>query len=112
REQKKLIEDCGHSYEMFFLNPDGTLNFQQMVIELDEAIRNGAKNFKSTLSAEQRHNFNRLKQEHQEHHTLKKTREQLNYQYGRIPNYLEVEPMPVEGSVPGQDNAPSIEPEY
>ncbi|NEP70283.1 hypothetical protein [Moorena sp. SIO3A5] len=112
REQKKLIEDCGHSYEMFFLNPDGTLNFQQMVIELDEAIRNGAKNFKSTLSAEQRNHFNRLKQEHQEHHTLKKTREQLNYQYGRIPNYLEVEPMPVEGSVPGQDNAHSIEPEY
>ncbi|AKG24955.1 hypothetical protein [Calothrix sp. 336/3] len=43
REYESLGRRYNQSYEMFFLNEDGTLNYQLMIETIDAAIRNGDK---------------------------------------------------------------------
>jgi len=45
KEYEKFLNTYGQSYEMFYLNEDGTLNYQKMVVEIDAKIRSGKLNF-------------------------------------------------------------------
>lgn len=45
REQKKLIAKTGQSYESFYLNPDGTLNYVKMIREIDALIQAGKMSY-------------------------------------------------------------------
>ena len=45
REYNQLIRKYGQSYEMFYLNADGTLNFQKMILDIDTRIKRGDMGF-------------------------------------------------------------------
>lgn len=45
REREHLVRKYGQSYEMFYANEDGTLNYQDMINALDKQIRTGKMNF-------------------------------------------------------------------
>lgn len=45
REQKKLIAATGQSYESFYLNADGTLNYVKMIRDIDARIRAGKMSY-------------------------------------------------------------------
>lgn len=41
REYNGLVRRYGQSYEMFYLNADSTLDYQKMIVDIDERIRGG-----------------------------------------------------------------------
>ncbi len=45
KEYKTLIKKYGQSYEQFYLNEDGTLNFQSMIEDIDAKIQSGKLNW-------------------------------------------------------------------
>lgn len=86
REAKRLRDLTGHTYESWFLNDDGTLNFKAMVIRLEALIRSGEMRFsKSRPTALQCH-LAREYEEHPGYPTLMKIKTQLGVRYGFLPN--------------------------
>lgn len=81
-EQKKLLDKFGQSYEMFFLNSDGTLNYVKMIREIDKAVRAGKTSYLGrSLSKYLKEESNRLKP-HPALNTLLKIKECMGYRYG------------------------------
>lgn len=64
REAKRLRDITGQTYESWYLNDDGTLNFATMVIQLDLRIRRGDMRFSSSRESSQ-HRY--LAREYEEH---------------------------------------------
>jgi hypothetical protein len=91
KEYEKLLRSYGQSYEMFFLNEDGTLNYQKMIETVDNAIRAGKNNFFDGLDKRAAHMY-RSYMKHQESDCLSKVQEQLStrYQGDGMEAYLEV----------------------
>jgi hypothetical protein len=86
REAKRLRDTTGHTYESWFLNEDGSLNFKAMVHRLDTLIRGGEMRFSTSRpTAAQRH----LAREYEEHPAfpvLMKCKHQLGVRYGFLPS--------------------------
>jgi hypothetical protein len=80
KEYEKLLRSCGQSYEMFFLNKDGTLNYQKMVETVDNFIRNGKMNFFDGIDKHE-HNTYRKYVKHQASQCLSRVQEQLSTRY-------------------------------
>ena len=59
REQKRLRDMTGQSYESWFIDENGKLNFQEMIETLDEMIRRGEMNFTSSRRASKHWNLSR-----------------------------------------------------
>ena len=90
---------------MFYLLENGRLNYQQMVIDVDTAIRNGDMNYfggknKSKLNAYRKYRKYRKYSKHQETECLDKIRKMLKLRYGGYtPNeyvLADDRPMPYE----------------
>ncbi len=76
----------GHTYESWFLNDDGTLDFKAMVVRLDTLIRSGEMRFSTSRpTANQRH-LAREYEEHPGYPALMKCKHQLGVRYGFLPN--------------------------
>jgi hypothetical protein len=89
KEAKRLRDMTGHTYESWFLNEDGTLDFKSMVLQLDLRIRSGDMRFsESRASATQRH-LAREYEEHPAYPVLKKCKTQLGIRYGFLPSESE-----------------------
>jgi hypothetical protein len=85
REAKRLRDMTGHTYESWFLNEDGSLDFQSMVLRLDKLIREGEMRFSSSRpTATQRH-LAREYEEHPGYPALVKIKYQLGVRYGFRP---------------------------
>ncbi len=80
KEYEQLLRKYQQSYEMFFLNEDGKLNYQAMVTAIDQRIREGRKNFFDGLDKRQAHLY-REYLKHQEIEVLDVTREKLGVRY-------------------------------
>ena len=80
KEYEHLLRNYGQSYEMFFLNSDGTLNYQMMVETVDAAIRAGKKDFFDGLDKRTAHAY-RQYLKHPESACLENVRRQLNIRY-------------------------------
>jgi hypothetical protein len=86
REAKRLRQLTGHTYESWFLNDDGTLNFKAMVVRLDTLIRSGEMRFSTSRpTAAQRH-LAREYEEHPGYPALMKVKHQLGVRYGFLPS--------------------------
>ncbi len=57
REYESLRRKYGQSYEMFYLNEDGTLAYQTMVEDVENAIRQGVMKFVSTKQRKHRNAY-------------------------------------------------------
>ena len=86
REANRLRDLTGQTYEQWFLNEDGTLNYKAMVIELDRVIRAGAMTFASTRPKASQRNLSREYVKHPAFEALKRMKHQLNIRYGFIPD--------------------------
>ncbi len=80
REYTRLLRNYGQSYEMFFLNDDGSLNYQLMVETIDKAIREGKNNFFDGLDKRTEHIY-RQYLKHEQIACLEQVRNQLNVRY-------------------------------
>ena len=69
---------------MFFLNDDGTVNYQQMIEEIELAIRQGKKRF-SDIDKNMHRNYHKFYQPHDESECLEKTKNNIEGLY----NYRE-----------------------
>jgi hypothetical protein len=86
REAKRLRDLTGHTYESWFLNEDGTLDFKAMVVRLDHLIRSGEMRFSSSRpTATQRH-LAREYEQHPGYPALMKCKHQLGVRYGFVPS--------------------------
>ncbi|NEP59924.1 MAG: hypothetical protein F6K31_23450 [Symploca sp. SIO2G7] len=83
REQKRLRDKHGQSYEAWFLNDDGQLDFQTMIVELDKLIRTGTMRFSSSREAAKQRHLARELSDHPEFETLNRVKTQLDIRYGR-----------------------------
>lgn len=90
KEYERLMRTYGQSYEMFFLNADGTLRYQEMIENVELSIRTGKKNFFDGLD-KRKANLYRSYLKHQEQECLERARQQLTVRYHG-------------GDLPGQDN--------
>jgi hypothetical protein len=86
REAKRLRDMTGHTYESWFLNEDGTLDFKAMVIRLDKLIREGEMRFSTSRPTSNQRNLAREYEEHPAYPTLIKCKHQLGIRYGFLPN--------------------------
>jgi hypothetical protein len=85
REAKRLRDLTGHTYESWFLNEDGTLDFKAMVVKLESLIRMGEMRFSTSRpTATQRH-LAREYEEHPGYPVLKRCKYQLGRRYGFEP---------------------------
>jgi hypothetical protein len=80
KEFERLLSKYGQSYEMFFINDDGTLNYQDMIETVDAAIRAGKRNFFDGLDKRVTHSY-RQYLKHQQLDCLTKVRSQLGVRY-------------------------------
>lgn len=80
KEYKSLLNQFGQSYEQFFLNHDGTLNYDQMVKAIDAAIQSGKQGWFDGMDR-RKLNFYRVYNEHPEQITLQATQKQLGLRY-------------------------------
>ena len=80
QEYERLLRKYGQSYEMFFINQDSTVDYQQMIEEVELAIREGKKRFSETKKQASRHR-NRYLKPHNEQECLEKTREAIEKLY-------------------------------
>ncbi|NET03104.1 MAG: hypothetical protein F6K62_17860 [Sphaerospermopsis sp. SIO1G2] len=80
REYERLMRKYGQSYEMFFLNEDGTLRYQEMIETVDGAIRADKMNFFDGLDKRQVHLY-RQYIKHQDKNLVERVRLQLDKQY-------------------------------
>jgi hypothetical protein len=79
KEYQKLMKKHGQSYEMFFLNENGTLNYQSMVQNIYDKIKKGNLSFFDGTDKRKNHIY-RLYQEHTE---LELLRESNDILFGR-----------------------------
>lgn len=70
REAKRLRDTTEQTYEQFFLNADGTLNYQAMIETLYAKITNGSKRFTSNTTEAENRNLRRVYKEHPAKDTL------------------------------------------
>ncbi|WP_293166831.1 hypothetical protein, partial [Okeania sp. SIO2C9] len=84
REQKRLRDKTGQSYESWFIDDEGYLNFQEMIETLDEMIRRGEMKFSSSREASKHWHLAREYSEHPEYKCLLKAKHQLDIRYGRV----------------------------
>lgn len=80
KEFERLLSKYGQSYEMFFGNDDGTLNYQAMIEFVDTAIRSGKRNFFDGLDKRTAHSY-RQYLKHRELDCLNQVRSQLGVRY-------------------------------
>lgn len=80
REFERLLSKYGQSYEMFFINDDGSLNYQSMIETVDTAIRSGKRNFFDGLDKRTAHSY-REYLKHQELDCLNEVRSKLATRY-------------------------------
>jgi len=85
REAKRLRDMTGHTYESWFLNEDGTLNFKAMVVRLDTLIRAGEMRFSTSRPTATQRNLAREYEAHPAYPTLIKCKHQLGVRYGFLP---------------------------
>lgn len=83
RESEGLRRRYGQSYEMYFLNPEGTLNYQLMVETIDRKISQGLKGFWDGVSRREK-NAARQQHAHISLATLENTRAALSRYYGFV----------------------------
>ncbi len=82
REAKRLRDLTGHTYESWFLNEDGTLNFKAMVLRLDTLIRAGEMRFSTSRPTATQRNLAREYEEHPAYPALLKCKSRLGVRYG------------------------------
>jgi hypothetical protein len=80
KEYEGLLRRYNQSYEMFFPNADGTLNYQLMILSIDAAIREGRKSFFDGVDKHQVHLYRKY-QSHCETAELQTTNRQLDIRY-------------------------------
>ena len=80
RQMTGLIRKYYQSYEMFFLDDNGCLNYQEMVETIEKAIRAGDMKFKYNRGDISRHAHRKLKV-HEEGKCLEMTKEELRKLY-------------------------------
>jgi len=71
----------GQTYESWFLNEDGTLNFKQMVDKLDGMIRAGKMRFSQSRKKAKYENLAREYTDHPGAGTLQKIKGELDDKY-------------------------------
>ena len=89
REAKRLRDMTGHTYESWYLNDDGTLDFKSMVISLDHLIRSGEMRFSKSRPTAYQRNLAREYEEHPGYPALMKIKTQLGIRYGFLPSESE-----------------------
>lgn len=72
REANRLRDKTGQTYESWFINDDGSLDFEQMVGELDTMIRSGKMRFSQSRKKAKYENLAREYQDHPDAITLQK----------------------------------------
>ncbi|NEP03026.1 MAG: hypothetical protein F6K58_31135 [Symploca sp. SIO2E9] len=83
REQKRLRDKIGQSYESWFIK-DNKLDFQAMIETLDGLIRDGEMRFTSSRDANRNRNLAREYTDHPEYKCLVLAKHQLDVRYGRV----------------------------
>lgn len=81
REAEKLRRQYGQTYEMFFLNDDGTLDYQAMIEDIDNKIGKGWLGFWNQVD-KRRMNTNRQQSVHPVKKLLEESRRKLGLYYG------------------------------
>lgn len=81
QESNRLRKRYGQSYEMYFLNTDGTLNYQLMLRTLDDKVAAGMNGFWDGLDKRSAHGY-RCQSNHPALETLDETRLKLAEYYG------------------------------
>jgi hypothetical protein len=87
-ESNRLRKRYGQSYEMYFLNSDGTVNYQLMLQALDDKVATGMHGFWDGLDKRSGHGY-RKQSAHPALEILDATRAKLCEYYGYRHSYLE-----------------------
>jgi hypothetical protein len=82
-EYKTLVKKYGQSYEQFYLNEDGTLNFQAMVEDIDSKIQAGKLGWFNGIS-KRKSNAYRLYMEHPSYRALLVLKSKIENRYKTI----------------------------
>ncbi|AFZ38408.1 hypothetical protein Sta7437_4988 (plasmid) [Stanieria cyanosphaera PCC 7437] len=82
REYDFLLRHYTQSYEMFYLDNDGDLNYQQMIEDIEESIRKGDKKYTVNRQLKNR-NTHRLYQTHKQQDALLASKEAIDNLYKR-----------------------------
>jgi hypothetical protein len=82
-EYKTLVKKYGQSYEQFYLNEDGTLNFQAMVEDVDSKIQTGKLGWFDGISKRKSHAY-RMYMEHPSYRALLALKSKIEYRYKTI----------------------------
>ncbi len=91
-EYERLLRRYGQSYEMLFLNPDDTLNYQAMVETIDGLIRSGKRGYFDGVNKRALHTY-RSHSPHDHLKCLQAVSEELNIRYlGGLPGDEGVQP--------------------
>ena len=80
-EQARLLRTLGQSYEAWFQDDTGNLDFQSMIDTLDELIRTGKSKFSESRKANDNRHLAREYVEHPEQSCLIKAKHQLGVRY-------------------------------
>jgi hypothetical protein len=86
KESERLRKRYGQSYEMYFINSDGTLNYQLMLQAIDDKISTGMNGFWDGRDKRSEHGY-RLQKEHPANQTLNAAKEKLAVYYDYRPVY-------------------------
>lgn len=95
KQRDSFKRKYNQSLEMFFLNEDGTLDYQQMIEECDVAVAKGEMGLQAATSKGTKNNLHRYVQPHPELDTLTQAREYhairqgLVYQEGELDTVVE-----------------------
>jgi hypothetical protein len=104
RSKSEAFPGCtGHTYESWFLNEDGTLNFKAMVMRLDTLIRAGEMRFSTSRPTTTQRHLAREYEEHPAFPVLMKCKHQLGVRYGFLPIDSEEFETVLEMDSPGLD---------
>jgi hypothetical protein len=82
-EYKTLVKKYGQSYEQFYLNEDGTLNFQAMVEDIDSKIQEGKLGWFDGISKRKSHAY-RMYMEHPSYRALLALKSKIENRYKTI----------------------------
>jgi hypothetical protein len=85
REAKRLRDATGQTYESWFLDEYGELNFKAMVVKLDSLIRGGEMRFSSSRPTSTHRNMAREYESHPGYPVLMKIKDKLGVRYGFLP---------------------------
>ncbi len=86
REAKRLMLSTGQTYESWFLDDEGLLDFKGMCIALNKLIRGGEMRFSSSRSTSLHRNLSREYEFHENYPALELIKRQLKVRYGFIPD--------------------------